>query len=418
MTHGIRAVAECAHTAALLPSPRTPYAYSAAHRNRTREATLAARVSGKAPFVAVAEEEQRALETLPEPTQDPAEVEEAVVTEAEGYRLVLSHKSSTGYLGVTPRGSRFQARYRSGGKLVHLGSYGTATEAAVAYVKHAQSIGGAEENGEEEWERQQQSGGNSQQNQRLDSGITVSVVSPRGTASSGAAAVEAPAVGDKAPASLGGDEVLEVVAMSDDEEEDEEDTWAPPPQVERLPDDNVALVVDSQCERDPRCTRGFRHNGFGGSCSSRAPKRRRLDAQPDIVPRRRMWSKEPNACSRSPRSALLTPPTMQVESVAVGLHVTPDGSVGMQLCLMFLPTPAAEDTSHGSNPLRGMDRVPLAAPSRTAWNLHPYWPAPKPRSGRAAVLEALAAGCATRAEVATYVVVCGAQRILNAAPAP
>ena len=107
---------------------------------------------------------------------------------------------------------------------------------------------------------------------------------------------------------------------------------------------------------------------------------------------------------------------MQVESVAVGLHVTPDGTVGLQLCLMFLPEPAAESPAAdalvpydggcgGGAQGPGLPRVPLAAPSRTAWKLKPYWPAPKPGSGRAAVLEALAAGCTMRAEIATYVVV-------------
>ena len=83
------------------------------------------------------------------------------VTEAEGYQLFLSTKSSTGYKGVTwvrrrgnfqARGvkarapsSRGHARGAGGRNNKHLGYFATATEAAVAYAKYMEEICGDDE---------------------------------------------------------------------------------------------------------------------------------------------------------------------------------------------------------------------------------------------------------------------------------
>ena len=61
------------------------------------------------------------------------------VKEAEGYHLLLNNKSghSTGYLGVTRDGDRYIANRNVDGKVVHIGRFHTAVEAAVAVAKHA-----------------------------------------------------------------------------------------------------------------------------------------------------------------------------------------------------------------------------------------------------------------------------------------
>ena len=68
-----------------------------------------------------------------------------VLTEAEGLRLHLSPRSSTGYLHVhrepnypsgQPRAKPFQAKYRRHGRHFSLGHFATAVEAAVAYARH------------------------------------------------------------------------------------------------------------------------------------------------------------------------------------------------------------------------------------------------------------------------------------------
>ena len=60
-----------------------------------------------------------------------------VVRQAEGWRLHLSPKSSTGYLGVVRQVSgRYEARRLSQGTHQHLGLFDTAVEAAIAYAKH------------------------------------------------------------------------------------------------------------------------------------------------------------------------------------------------------------------------------------------------------------------------------------------
>mmetsp|Transcript_37865 Transcript_37865/g.122423 ORF Transcript_37865/g.122423 Transcript_37865/m.122423 type:complete len:366 (+) Transcript_37865:1182-2279(+) len=74
-------------------------------------------------------------------------VGEAPVAEAEGLRLHLSSRCSTGYAGVsksTHCTGRFHARHKVGGR--SLGSFGSAVEAAVAY---ARAVGEADEAGEE-----------------------------------------------------------------------------------------------------------------------------------------------------------------------------------------------------------------------------------------------------------------------------
>ncbi|EOD34401.1 hypothetical protein EMIHUDRAFT_98774, partial [Emiliania huxleyi CCMP1516] len=91
-----------------------------------------------------------------------------LVTEAEGLQLHLSSSTSTGYSGVRADRSRFKAQRRVGGRMVYLGSFATAVEAAVAYARavgqaeaagaaavpaeEGDEVGGEEEGGEEEEE--------------------------------------------------------------------------------------------------------------------------------------------------------------------------------------------------------------------------------------------------------------------------
>ena len=63
----------------------------------------------------------------------------AVIKEAEGYQLSTSRRRvTTGYMGVTetPNG-RFKRGEAVGGNTVHIGTYDTAVEAAVAHAQHA-----------------------------------------------------------------------------------------------------------------------------------------------------------------------------------------------------------------------------------------------------------------------------------------
>ena len=76
------------------------------------------------------------------------EMEEAV-NEAEGVKLHLSQRSSTGYLGVVPYRGRFKAQHTSGGKVIYIGVFATAVEAAMAVAKHITSAGGAEPENED-----------------------------------------------------------------------------------------------------------------------------------------------------------------------------------------------------------------------------------------------------------------------------
>ena len=76
---------------------------------------------------------------LTSPTFEPFCVQEAKggVEMVDGYTLLRSRRSSTGYLGVTPHGGRFQAQHWSGDKNIAVGTYDTAVEAAVARAKFA-----------------------------------------------------------------------------------------------------------------------------------------------------------------------------------------------------------------------------------------------------------------------------------------
>eukprot|EP00900_Chrysochromulina_parva_P009663 jgi/Chrpa1/18699/Chrysochromulina_OHIO_Genome00022198-RA len=88
------------------------------------------------------EKEEEAAEE--EEEEEEKEVGADMVTEAEGLRLHLSPRSSTGYLGVhrrpnhpsgQPRAKPFEARYKRDGRRVYLGHFTTAVEAAVAYAR-------------------------------------------------------------------------------------------------------------------------------------------------------------------------------------------------------------------------------------------------------------------------------------------
>ena len=72
------------------------------------------------------------------------EEEGELPTEAEGFKLHLSSASATGYKGVCLNKGRYEARDRVGGKSTHIGSYGTAVEAAVALAKHRASAASRE----------------------------------------------------------------------------------------------------------------------------------------------------------------------------------------------------------------------------------------------------------------------------------
>ena len=68
--------------------------------------------------------------------------EEAVAQAAtEGLKLVRSATSRSGYKGVYVLGDRFQADVRRGGRLVHLGDFGSAEAAALAYARGAREHG-------------------------------------------------------------------------------------------------------------------------------------------------------------------------------------------------------------------------------------------------------------------------------------
>jgi len=58
-----------------------------------------------------------------------------VAAEAEGLQLHLSSSSSTGYKGVYQRGGRFSAERNVAGRLVTIGTFDSAVEAAVEYAR-------------------------------------------------------------------------------------------------------------------------------------------------------------------------------------------------------------------------------------------------------------------------------------------
>ena len=63
-----------------------------------------------------------------------------IVKASQGYKLFLSSKSATGYKGVRWLNNRYQAK-STGSEHTHLGCFGTAVEAAVAYARHVQEEG-------------------------------------------------------------------------------------------------------------------------------------------------------------------------------------------------------------------------------------------------------------------------------------
>ena len=77
-----------------------------------------------------------------------------VVKEAEGVKLHLYRRGSTGYLGVRLDKGRYRAALSSGGKRIHIGNYGTAVEAAVAYAKYVATAGREESSKEKVSERE------------------------------------------------------------------------------------------------------------------------------------------------------------------------------------------------------------------------------------------------------------------------
>ena len=63
-----------------------------------------------------------------------------VVTEAEGVKLILSDRNSTGYHNVRPERSRYRTYNYENGKQKHIGTFDTAVEAALAYARHVGSL--------------------------------------------------------------------------------------------------------------------------------------------------------------------------------------------------------------------------------------------------------------------------------------
>ena len=88
-----------------------------------------------------------------------------VVSEAEGYKLHLSSRSQTGYLGVQRNGRHFRAVHVQH----NIGTFVTKVEAAVAYARYVQSLGGdAEAEEEEEEEEEEDDDDNSERAAALD----------------------------------------------------------------------------------------------------------------------------------------------------------------------------------------------------------------------------------------------------------
>ena len=72
-----------------------------------------------------------------EPVQQCVEDAEAVVEEAEGWRLHLSSSTPSGYKNVLTAQGCFRAQITRNGKHQYLGTFGTAVEAAVVYARAA-----------------------------------------------------------------------------------------------------------------------------------------------------------------------------------------------------------------------------------------------------------------------------------------
>ena len=94
------------------------------------------------------------------PKPPKAEQSQEVVAEAEGLTLHLSESNGTGYKGIGTKDGRYVAQRRVDGRLMHLGSFGTAVEAAVCFARHVRggadtpAAAEAEEEGEEEEEEE------------------------------------------------------------------------------------------------------------------------------------------------------------------------------------------------------------------------------------------------------------------------
>ncbi|EOD28286.1 hypothetical protein EMIHUDRAFT_114210 [Emiliania huxleyi CCMP1516] len=93
---------------------------------------------------AAAAEEEEGAEGAPEEEEAAKAAGTAAVsaaaplaTEAEGLRLHLSSSNATGYRGVREHSGRYQAKHRAGERMVYLGTFATAVEAAVAYARAA-----------------------------------------------------------------------------------------------------------------------------------------------------------------------------------------------------------------------------------------------------------------------------------------
>ena len=89
----------------------------------------------KAPALAYARTPE-AQEEVAHPKPVPLTAEEAVAqAAAEGLKLEPSYRCASGYRGVKVDGSRYHARAMRDGKNVHLGSFSTAEEAALAVAR-------------------------------------------------------------------------------------------------------------------------------------------------------------------------------------------------------------------------------------------------------------------------------------------
>mgnify|MGYP000874477695 FL=1 len=119
--------------------------FRAEYRHDGRSVSLGYFATAVEAAVAYAKHMARDGEAAAEAEAGEADARAVMVTEAEGLRLHLSPRSSTGYLRVRrepndpsgqPRAKPFRAEYRRDGRSVSLGCFATAIEAAVAYAKH------------------------------------------------------------------------------------------------------------------------------------------------------------------------------------------------------------------------------------------------------------------------------------------
>ena len=173
-------------------------------------------------------------EVVEEASEEEAQL---VVREAEGFTLFLSPRSSTGYLGVYHYKEQFMVKYRRNGQHLSLGNYASAVEGAVAYARFAAEQQRKEEEvvvDEEEVDEEED--GNIEVEAQGGADGAQSLTAGRGGAEHAFAAAPARTVSSAA--------VAPAVAT-----------------------DSVNTM---RCERNPLCTRGFRHMGRGGLCSFKA----------------------------------------------------------------------------------------------------------------------------------------------------